>query len=91
MRTDISIVINKDDFDRFREIIVNDPEFPQTFEEFDSLRTENEAKSISRGRAIKKVIMNLGDFVSYCKASGLECNTATLGAAAIFKSAKDMD
>lgn len=88
-RTEFTIFIEPDDFDRFRVLIRNDPEFPASFDEFKKRADELSAKSQSRGHVAKKVVVHPDEYIVYCRAAGLEHNTATLGSFAILKGVKD--
>lgn len=88
-REHLIVWIEREDFDRFREIIGHDPDFPDTFDDFAKRFDERFAKAESNGFITKKVVAHPDEFASYCAAAGLDHNAVTLGAFAVYRNAKD--
>jgi hypothetical protein len=87
-REQLFVWIDREDFDRFREILGDDPDFPDTFDDFAKSFDEHLAKAKSNGFITKKVVAHPNEFVAYCTAAGLDYNTVTLYAFAIYKDTK---
>ncbi len=74
----------REDYDSFKALVPDDPDFPDTFDEWLKLASEQAAKYEARG-GFEKVIVNPQEFAVWCRASGLDANSTTLGAFAVSK------
>jgi len=78
-----AIWIERNDYDSIKALSPEEPDWPDTYDEWLQRATEQIAKTESRGVVVDKMVINPQEFAAYCKASGIEPNNVTLGAFAI--------
>src|SRR5438552_17269405 len=71
-----AIWIRREDYDAFKRLSPNDPDFPDTYDEWFKDATEQIAKSESRGLVVDRIVVDPQQFAAFCKAGGIETNYA---------------
>jgi hypothetical protein len=90
MTTTISVIsIKREDFDRFRQILGHDPEFPDTFEAFDDRAAQFMVKARADGRVSVRVYVDPDEFSAYCVAAGVKHDMVSLRVFAAASAAKN--
>ena len=79
---------SKEDYEKIKNLIPEDENIPNFYNEWLSLAQEEE-KKYTKSEKIKKVIIKADEYVSWCRSAGLECNYTTIGAFAVQKSQKE--
>lgn len=74
-----AIWIRREDYDAFKRLSPNDPNFPDTYDEWLKDASEQIAKSEARGLVVDRIVVDPQQFAAFCKAGGIETNYATLG------------
>jgi hypothetical protein len=82
-RREIAVWIRREDYDAFKTLCPNDPDLPDTFDEWLQRATENVTKSAVRGDTVNKVIVDPREFAKWCAAAGVDRNNVTLGGFAV--------
>lgn len=72
----------REDYDAFRRLIPDDPDMPDTFDEWLKVATEQVAKSGAHG-GIKQVILDPDKYARWRRAAGLDANYETIRAFAV--------
>jgi hypothetical protein len=76
---------SREDYDAIKGLSPNDPDLPDTFDEWLELATQQVANLEANGVAVKKVVINSQEFSAYCRACGVDPNGALRGAFAVVK------
>jgi hypothetical protein len=84
----VSPRIAREDYTAFRILLGTDPEFPDSFEAWQSLCLRNDAKRVNGGHAIREVSIAPAEFGEYCRGCGREPTAAMLLAFAVVKTAR---
>jgi hypothetical protein len=84
----ISPRIARDDYPAFKALLPNDPDFPDTFDEWQSNSLREDAKRVKGGYRIKPVPVTAGELAEYCKQCGKPPSGAMLLAFAVIKAAR---
>ena len=82
-RREIAVWIKREDYDAFKSLCANDPDLPDTFDEWLQRATEHAAKTEARGDTIDKVIVDPQEFAKWCLAAGVDRNNVTLSGFAV--------
>lgn len=84
----IALIIRPEDYDTFRALIPNDPEFlPDTYDAWLKRTSDEKAKCLARGDVLDEVIINPEEFAAYCRSAGLKPGRFSLDAFAVVKKA----
>lgn len=71
--------ISEDDFPKYAGEFSNDPDFPQTYDEW------NDKQQVQNSKLeVIEIPVPFNDYLEYCIKSGLESNIVTLGAFAVY-------
>lgn len=81
----ISFWLSREDYDAVKQLMPDDPDLPNTFDEWSDFATKQVAEIEAHGGQVVRVDVNSEDFANYCHASGLERNIHTLRAFAVAK------
>ena len=84
----VSPRIAREDYEAFKILMGCDPDFPDTFEGWQSLCLRHDAKRVNSGYTIQEVPIAPAEFEAYCRACGREGTAAMLLAFAVAKAAR---
>lgn len=84
----VSPRIAREDYVAFKILLRTDPDFPDRFEEWQSLCLRLDAKRVNSGHPIQEVAIGPEEFGQYCRACGREPSSAMLLAFAVVKAAR---
>lgn len=70
----------RDEYDALRRLLPNVDNLPNTFDEWSEATAKQIAELESHGIIAEKAIIHPQEFAAWCRASGLDCSLATLGA-----------
>jgi hypothetical protein len=73
-----AIWIQREDYDAFKRLSLNDPDLPHTYDEWLKVATEQIAKSEAGGLVVDRIVVDPQQFAAFCKAGGIETNYTTL-------------
>ena len=78
------------DYQVLKEIIPNDPDIPDTYEEWLNRAANQLTEPEAHGVVCEKVVIDAQEFATWCRDSGLDANSTTIGAFAV-KKAREQD
>jgi hypothetical protein len=84
----VSPRIAREDYVAFKILLRTDPDFPDRFEEWQSLCLKHDAKRVNSGHPIQEVVIAPDEFDAYCRACGREPSSAMILAFAVVKAAR---
>jgi hypothetical protein len=77
-------LFRSEDYQTIKSLLSDDP-FPESFDEWRKA-TDKQIAELSAGSIVLvKVVVDPQEFVAFCKASGFECDTASLGAFTVYR------
>jgi len=88
MTTSISPRIAREDYAAFKALLPDDPDLPDTFEEWQSINLRDDAKRVKSGHQVQGVAVAPAEFAEYCRACGRPASGAMLLAFAVAKAAR---
>jgi len=60
------------DYERVRAMMNADDHFPERFEEWVEIAERQSAEFIAEGVAVERVVVNLDEFIAFCRLAGVE-------------------
>jgi len=72
--------LRRDDYQTFKRLSPDDPDLPDTYDEWLKLASEQINNLKANGIVVKKVTIDPEEFAVYCRASGINPNTHTRAA-----------
>jgi hypothetical protein len=76
------------DYEAFKRLMPDDPDFPNTYDEWLKLANKEIAEIQAAGHFIERVEVYPNEFAAYCHASGIDGNSALLHAFSVAKARK---
>ena len=76
-------IVSAADYKALKRLMPDDPDLPDTYDEWFNLASEQAAKAAKGGRTMEKITVNPDEFAVYCDRAGLDRNYWTLGAYAV--------
>jgi hypothetical protein len=70
---------SRDDYEAIRRFITDEPQLFDTYDERLNAANKRVEEFAAKGIVVDKVTINPQDFVTYCRASGIDHNKASLG------------
>ena len=83
LRSKVVIWFRREDYDAIRRLIPNEPNLPNTFDEWFEAATRQAQKLNVPHAVIRKTIINPKEFAAYCNASGVDHSWTILIAFAV--------
>ena len=83
-RPKIIVSFTRDDYDAIKRFTPEDPDLPDTFDEWRKLATNCITRLDAQGVAFKEVVIDSGGLAEYCKASGINPDTVGRDAYAVY-------
>jgi hypothetical protein len=69
---------NRDDYEAIRRLVTDEPQLFDTFDQWLDAANKRVEEFSAKGILIEKVTINPQDFITYCRASGINHNSASL-------------
>lgn len=88
MATSVSPRLTREDYDSFKILLRDDPDFPHTFDDWQTATLKADVKRVNTGHSIQHVPISPREFDEYCRSCGREPTAAMLIAFAVTKAAR---
>jgi hypothetical protein len=79
----VAIWIERHNYPALKALSPNEPDWPDTYDEWLKLATEQIAKAEALGVVVNKAVIDPQEFAAWCVSSGLNPNNVTLGGYAV--------
>lgn len=88
MSSSVSPRLAREDYDAFKILLRDDPEFPHTFDDWQTSTLRADVKRVNSGHSVHAVPIAPKEFEQYCHSCGREPTAAMLIAYAVIKAAR---